>query len=68
MKAFSIIALIVSVQAVRIEGVDDKDMIYNQPSHWRKSWPEGLTDMGENDAQTIEEFNQPTPRRKPKKS
>ena len=35
-------------------------------AHWRKQWPEGAIDDSSDDAETITEFNQPTPRRKPK--
>ena len=35
-------------------------------AHWRKSWPEGAVDDSTNDAETITEFNKPTPRKKPK--
>ena len=35
-------------------------------AHWRKQWPEGAIDDSSNDAETITEFNKPTPRHKPK--
>ena len=35
------------------EGIDDKSLMDRQPSHWRKIWPQGLTDDGNNDVDVL---------------
>ena len=30
-----------------VMGIDKDDLMQNNPSHWRKAWPEGDTDNGE---------------------
>ena len=32
-----------------VGGIDKDDLMQNQASHWKKSWPQGDTDNGEND-------------------
>ena len=49
MKYFIISLLIAASAAIRISGIDDKDLMQEQPSHWRKRWPEGDIDDGQDD-------------------
>ena len=50
MIRFALIAL-VSVEATKLtqQGVDKDDLMQNQASHWRKRWPQGDTDDGDDD-------------------
>ena len=36
-------------------------LMQEQPSHWRKVWPEGATDNSDGDAEVIDRFNRPIP-------
>ena len=45
--------LLAAVNAVRIEGIDKGDLMQEQGPHWRKAWPQGLTDSGEHDHDVI---------------
>ena len=36
-----------------VMGVDKDDLMQNNPSHWRKSWPEGNTDNGQDDSDVL---------------
>ena len=39
----------------------------NQPSHWRKSWPEGAVDNADGDAEVLSMFLDPPEKKKKKK-
>ena len=54
-----IIALFVaSASAVQLEGIPMGAVMQNNPSHWRKAWPEGF-DNSEGDDEIIDRFNIP---------
>lgn len=42
-----------STSSIKLDGIDKKELMQNNPSHWRKAWPEGDTDNGEGDADVI---------------
>ena len=44
-----VLALLGLSQAVQIKGIPKGDIMQNQPNHWRKIWPQGLTDDGRDD-------------------
>ena len=48
-----VIALIAGAHAIVLRGIPDGHLMQNQPSHWRKSWPEGDTDAGDADEDVI---------------
>ena len=56
---FVIALLLSSTGAVKIRGIDDKEIMQNQPSHFRMAWPEGAIDNGDEDAGVIDMFNEP---------
>ncbi len=59
MKTFAIIfAGLLSAQAVQLSatGIDEKELMQNQGNHWRKAWPEGATDNGDEDSGVINTF------------
>ena len=56
MKVSIFLFLIASAKAIttkRGTGVDEPNMMYNQAPHWRKNWPEGVIDNGDDDADII---------------
>ena len=55
-----------SVQAVKVEGIPKPDIMQEQPSHWRKVWPQGIIDDSTNDADVLDMFNTPLDRKKKK--
>ena len=58
MNKFSLIAtLLVATNAVQLEGIPYPALMQEQPSHWRKVWPEGATDNSDGDAEVIDKFN-----------
>ena len=69
-----VLALVASVEArhrhhkhrdlVGLRGIDPDDLMQNQASHWRKAWPQGNTDDGENDEDVL---NIGAPRRRTEK-
>mmetsp|Transcript_19668 Transcript_19668/g.30389 ORF Transcript_19668/g.30389 Transcript_19668/m.30389 type:complete len:129 (-) Transcript_19668:49-435(-) len=54
-----IIALLGATVALRLNGIDKKELMQEQPSHWRKIWPEGDTDNADGDAEILDWFNHP---------
>ena len=55
-----IIALFVaSASAVQLESIPAGSLMQNNPSHWRKLWPEGAVDNADGDAEILDRFNQP---------
>ena len=75
MKFLVIGALLGATQAIKMKtpgdfypakaGIKDKTLMDKNPSHWKKSWPEGCTDAGEGDSEfsVIDEFNHPAPKK-----
>ena len=56
MKVSIFLFLIASAKSITIKrgtGVDEPNMMYNQAPHWRKNWPEGVIDNGDDDADII---------------
>ena len=45
-----------STSSLKLEGIDKGVLMQNNPSHWRKAWPEGDTDDGNGDAEVLEMF------------
>ena len=57
MKTIAIIfAGVLSAQAVQLSahGIDEKELM--EGNHWRKVWPEGITDNADGDAEVINRF------------
>ena len=48
--------LIASASAVQLEAIPAGSLMQNNPSHWRKIWPEGITDNADGDAEVINRF------------
>ena len=44
----------VSLDAMMMNPMEDPGLMQNQPSHWRKQWPEGLTDQGQQDDTVVD--------------
>ena len=48
-------------------GIEPEDLMQEQPSHWRKVWPQGLTDAGDDDENVLNlkgeprKFKEPPP-------
>ena len=63
MKLLSISCVLALVQAGSIRqlahGIDKKEIMQNQPSHWRKMWPQGSVDNADGDAEVLDLFNHP---------
>ena len=56
MKVYIFLFLFATASAITIQrgtGVDEPNMMYNQAPHWRKNWPEGVIDNGDDDADVI---------------
>ena len=49
--------LIASASAVQLEAIPAGSLMQNNPSHWRKIWPEGIVDNADGDAEIINRFN-----------
>jgi len=63
MKTFAIICGLLSAQAVQLSatGIDEKTLMSGP--HWRKAWPEGATDNGDEDSAVIDTFLAPVPKK-----
>ena len=46
--------------------IKKEDLMQENPSHWRKAWPEGDTDNGDGDAEVLDWFNNPEKKEKKK--
>ena len=57
-----IAALLVATDAVKLDGIPYPALMQEQPSHWRKVWPEGATDNSDGDAEVIDRFLLPEPK------
>merc|ERR1711998_194984 len=42
-----------STAAVKLDGISKDALMQNNPSHWRKPWPEGATDNADGDAEVM---------------
>mgnify|MGYP000857277275 CR=1 FL=1 len=49
---------------MRLTGIDKDDLMQNQPSHFRKKWPEGVVDNGEGDGE-LYDFLEENKKKKP---
>ena len=67
MNKICLALLVSSVSAVSLESIPASTLMQNNPSHWRKSWPEGITDNGDEDAEVLEAFLKPEDEKKKKK-
>ena len=45
-------------------GIDKDAIMQNQPSHWRKQWPQGAIDNSEGDADVLDMFAKPEEKKK----
>ena len=55
-----VIALLVaSASAAQLESIPVGSLMQNNPSHWKKIWPEGIVDNADGDAEIIGRFNLP---------
>ena len=57
--------LIVSAAAVELTSIPAGSLMQNNPSHWKKTWPEGIVDNADGDADVLNQF---TTRPKEKKT
>ena len=57
MNKLSLVALMATAGAVQLEGIPYPALMQEQPSHWRKVWPEGATDNSDGDAEILDRFN-----------
>ena len=56
--------LIASASAIQLEAIPAGSLMQNNPSHWRKVWPEGITDNADGDAEILARFNKPEEEKK----
>ena len=56
--------LIASASAVQLEAIPAGALMQNNPSHWRKVWPEGAVDNADGDAEILDRFNKPEEEKK----
>ena len=56
--------LIASASAVQLEAIPIGALMQNNPSHWRKVWPEGAVDNADGDAEILDRFNKPEEEKK----
>ena len=68
MNKFCVALLISSAQAVSLESIPAGSLMQNNPSHWRKVWPEGITDNADGDAEVLETFLKPEDEKEKKKA
>ena len=55
-----VIALFVaSASAVKLDAIPATAIMQNNPSHWRKVWPEGAVDNADGDAEVLDRFTYP---------
>ena len=66
MNKFCVALLISSAQAVSLESIPAGSLMQNNPSHWRKVWPEGAIDNADGDSEILDWFNQPEVKTKKK--
>ena len=59
MNKICISLLISSAAAVSLDSIPAESIMQNNPSHWRKAWPEGAVDNGDEDAGVINDFLYP---------
>ena len=67
MNKFCIALLISSTHAVALESIPASTLMQNNPSHWRKNWPEGIVDNADGDAEVLETFLKPEEEEEKKK-
>ena len=58
-----IACLVAAIAAHKIthkaSGIDGKALMQEQPSHWRKTWPQGAVDNSEGDSEVLDMFLKP---------
>ena len=60
-----VIALFVaSASAIQVESIPAGSLMQNNKSHWKKVWPEGITDNADGDAEILDRFNLPEKKKK----
>ena len=52
---------------IGLGGIPYPALMQEQPSHWRKVWPEGATDNSDGDAEIIDRFNKKPKEKDPEK-
>merc|ERR1740117_587094 len=59
----ALVAIATETQAVQLasRGIPYPALMQEQPSHFRKVWPEGAVDNSDGDAEIIDRFNRPIP-------
>ena len=62
----TLILCIAAANALKINGIEKDDLMQNQPSHFRKQWPQGVVDNSHGDSEIIDMFNESLPRKKVK--
>ena len=67
MNKICIAVLVSSAQAISVESIPKGTLMQNNPSHWRKVWPEGIVDNGDADAEILEAFLLPEDEKAKKK-
>ena len=67
-NCFAASLLLAGAAAIHLDqhGIDGDALMQNNPSHWRKVWPEGVIDNAEGDADVLDMFNHPEPGPPPK--
>ena len=66
MNKLCVALLVSSASAVTLESIPAGTLMQNNPSHWRKTWPEGIVDNGDEDSSVIEMFLKPVDEKKKK--
>ena len=55
-----VIAIFVaSASAIQLDAIPAGAIMQNNPSHWRKIWPEGAVDNADGDAEILDRFTYP---------
>ena len=67
MNKICLALLMSSAQAVSLESIPAGSLMQNNPSHWRKVWPEGAIDNSDGDADVLDTFNKPEEEKEKKK-
>lgn len=67
MKAFVVIISAVAAIKLESQGIPYPALMNEQPSHWRKVWPEGAVDNSDGDAEVLSEWTPECTRHCPKK-
>ena len=66
MNKLCLALLVSSAVAVTLESIPASTLMQNNPSHWKKNWPEGIVDNGDEDAEILNTFLKPVDTKKKK--